>query len=164
MSMVGYFVSVPSDQLASLIAAPDAVSSALDPGSPDSSSRKYMDVDQSWQAIHYTLNGDPWSGEAPLGLVVLGGEDIGEDMGYGPARYLTATQVQDVAAALDAIDPTAFGSRFDGQALDNADVHPQMWGEDPAEGLDYALHHYSQLRTFYQTAAQRGDAMLLYLG
>jgi len=160
--MIGNFVAIPSSQLTALIAEPDLVESVLYP-EDGTEPANYLDVDKSWHAIHYTLNGKTWEGEEPLSLVVLGGVEIGEDVGYGPARYLRPEQVQTIAGALSAVTPQNFATQFNPAAMDAAEVYPQIWASDGAEGLEYVLHYYTQLSSFYQAAAERGDAVLVYL-
>ena len=163
MSMIGNFVVVPPRQLDALIADPELIPPLLYPEEGDAEPINHLDIDKAWHAIHYTLNGSAWEGEAPLFLVILGGREIGEDVGYGPARYLTSTEVVDVAAALATIGPERFAARFDPVAMDAAEVYPQIWQRDGAEGLAYVQDYYAQLSSFYRTAAERGDAVLIYL-
>jgi len=47
--------------------------------------------------------------------------------------------------------------------MDAAEIYPQIWESDGPDGLEYVLHYYNQLTSFYQAAAERGDAVLLYL-
>ncbi|HTN76660.1 MAG TPA: YfbM family protein [Pirellulaceae bacterium] len=163
MSMIANFVAVDPQQLAALVANPDLVPSFLHPEDAGAEPANYLDIDKAWHAIHFTLNGEELVGEGPLFLVVMGGEGIGDDVGYGPARYLTPAQVKVVAAAVAAIGPDAFNARFDLAALEAADVYPQIWEGDDPEAFEYVLSYYNQLSSFYQSAAKRGDAVLLYL-
>src|SRR5687768_4410646 len=100
MSMIGNFTAIRPDQLAVLVADPDLVSSFLYPEDGVDKPINHLDIDKAWHAIHYTLNGSVWEGEGPLSWVILGGQELGEDVGYGPVRYLDPTQVKSVAAAL----------------------------------------------------------------
>lgn len=163
MSMIGNFVAVSPKRLAELIADPDSIGSFLYPDDGDSEPENFLDVDKAWHAIHYTLNGKAWEGEPPLGWTVVGGTEIGEDVGYGPARYLTTDQVKAVAEALSTIDAEEFSTRFDPKALGAAEIYPEIWGRDDSEGLEFVLNYYNELRTFYLAAAERGDAALLYI-
>lgn len=162
MSMIGNFVALQPEQLARFRADPDALDAFIYP-EDDGAIPHHVDVDKAWHAIHFVLNGDVWGGDGPLGLAVMGGEEIGEDVGYGPARFLTPTEVHQVAQALLDFSPEQFGSRFDAQALHAAEIYPQIWLDDHDEAREYVVSHYSLLVDFYRSAAGRGDGALLFL-
>jgi len=107
------------------------------------------------------LADDPWAGETPLCNVVLGGTEIGDDIGYGPARYITAEDVKAVASALDGITPDQLAKRYDSASLQKNEVYPGIWEEDDA--VDYLTSWYGRLRDYYLDAAAKGNAMLKYL-
>jgi hypothetical protein len=69
-------------------------------------------IDKSWHGIHFLLTGSAWGGKPPLSNAVLGGKEFGQDLGYGPARYLTPDQVKEVAAALDEITEATLRAQF----------------------------------------------------
>jgi hypothetical protein len=163
MSMIGNFVAISPGQLATLVADPDLMESFLYPDDGEAEPENHLDVDKAWHAIHYMLNGKTWEGDPPLFWTVMGGKEIGEDVGYGPARYLSVEQVKAIAGALSAIDAKLFGARFDARALDAAEIYPQIWESGDAEALEYVVSYYDQLRSFYLAAAERGDAVLIYL-
>jgi hypothetical protein len=163
MSMIGNFLAINPEQLASLIDAPDQIDSLLYPEEDDAELPNHLDIDKTWHAIHFTLNGKAWEGEEPLFLAIMGGKEIGEDIGYGPARYLTLDQVKSVATALTRIPPETFSKQFNQAALDAAEIYPEIWVRDGDDGLAYVLEYYTQLQSFYQAAAERGDAALLYI-
>ncbi len=130
MSMIGNFLQLSPADLTGLIADPSRVEPLIyTDGEEDENS---IDVDKSWQGIHYLLTGDAWGGEPPLANVVLGGTEIGDDVGYGPARYLTADEVCAAAEALKDIPPDAFGRRYDASALAANNVYPGTWDEEGA--------------------------------
>lgn len=162
MSMIGNFLAVSQSALAALVADPASVESVIYPDS-DPDPETHLDIDKSWHAIHYTLNESPWGGEGPLAAVVLGGQELGEDIGYGPARYLAPPEVAAVASALELVAPEDFSAKFNPAALDAAEIYPQGWEDSMPEALDYVLDNYRQLRAFYKAAASRGEAVLVYL-
>ena len=127
MGMTGNFMQISPDELESLQQQPDSVESYLLPD--DGGFPSCCDVDKAWQGIHFLLAGDPWGGEDAAAKAVLGGTEIGGDLGYGPARYLTATEVKEVADAISRIDRDELKRRFDAQAMADADI--------------YAFHHQS---------------------
>ena len=122
-----------------------------------------LDLDKSWHAIHYLLTGTAWDVDENAGAAVLGGDEIGEDNGYGPARLLSSDSVRVVAAALDAIDLETLRNRFVPEALAAADIYPAVWDQTDADFDTYLAPYFVQLRSFYGVAAANGQAVLIAL-
>src|SRR5215831_2317265 len=60
-----------------------------------------LSLDKAWHGLHFLLCGQPEPTAGPLGSVILGGTEIGDDdLGYGPARYFEPSEVGEIAAAL----------------------------------------------------------------
>jgi hypothetical protein len=119
-----------------------------------------LDIEKAWHGIHFLLCGVIDEAPPPLGDAVLGGTEIGPDLGYGPARYLEPYRVKAVAEALEAIQPKAFAARFDASRLQEHQIYPSAWSQDCKEWIEGA---YSELRGFYAAAAKKGLAVLLYI-
>lgn len=161
MSMIGNLRRVSRDRLAALRADPSAVPAFLYDEEPPPGD--HLDLDKTWHAIHFLLNGQTWTGDGPLFDAVLGGEPLGEeDVGYGPARALTAEQVKATAQALADLPVETLLARFDAQTLNDNEIYPQAWTGE-ADDLAYVEHHYIQLAAFFQAAAKHDDALLLYV-
>ncbi|WP_433946964.1 YfbM family protein [Paenibacillus sp. SN-8-1] len=121
-----------------------------------------LDLDKSWHAIHFLLNGSAWEGEAPLFNVILGGTEVGEDLGYGKTRYLTNKEVQEVALTLVNITEEDLKQRFDAAVMNELEIYPsQDWSQD--EEMEYVLFYYSELKEYYMEAVRQGNAMLLFI-
>ena len=164
MSMIGNVCAVSPSQLQSLIDSPDSIKAFLYPDDGDSEPDNHVDLDKAWHAIHFTLTGSAWEGEEPLKNALFGGVEIGDDIGYGAARYLIPEQVKSVATALDSITEDDFAQNFDSHALAAAEIYPTIWDrEDASESLEFVQPYYSALRSFYRKASNRGDAVLVYL-
>lgn len=161
MSMIGCFTSVGAEQLQNLIADPAQVAEYLHSEGGEANT---LDLDKAWHGIHYLLTGEAWGGKAPLAWAVLGGKEIGEDVGYGPARYLMPVQVDAVAQSLAEVDEAQFRARYQPRTMDQAQIYPSgIWERDGADGLDYLAQYYKELVQFYSEAAARGDGVLLWL-
>ncbi len=124
-----------------------------------------LSIEKSWQAIHYILNGDPWQGTGPLGNTVLGGREIGEDLGYGPARFLTPEQVKETSKALDAFTPEQFTERLRDADFEANDIYV-FSGEDPNDPdvIEELVGYYGDIRTFFKNSAGKNHGIVLYLG
>jgi Domain of unknown function (DUF1877) len=163
MSMCGAYLRVTSAELERVKQDPESVVKLFFPDDErDADGATHLDVDKAWHAIQFLLTDDPWSGEPPLQNVVMGGTELGEDLGYGPARYLVPGEVHEVATALGHITGEALWSRFSATKFATAEIYPQGWiGSN--EERDYVVERYEQLREFFREAASAGDAMLLCL-
>lgn len=124
-----------------------------------------LDLDKAWHAIHFLLAQDAWGGSEPYCYLVAGGEEIGdEDVGYGPARALTPTEVKAWDEALAVIDDEDMRQRFNPDRLVQEEIYPSIWDRDPEEddGFGYMLHYYQELRTFLANAAASGHGLVVY--
>ena len=124
------------------------------PGTPGHS----ISLDKAWHGLHYLLCGAPEPVPGPLGQAVFGGSEIGEDQGYGPARYFSPAQVAEIAAALQApgLEPDLRG-RFDGPAMTRLGIYPGGWEADEGDWLIEAFH---TLRDFYAAASKAERAIV----
>jgi hypothetical protein len=161
MSMIGNFLQLSSSELAAIIADPASVEAFIFPD--DEEHENSIDVDKAWHGIHYLLAGDTSGGEPPLSNVVLGGTEIGDDVGYGPARYLTADEVQAAADALKDITPESFRTRYVAAELSTNGIYPEIWDDAADDAVGYLTTWYETLRDYYIDAATKGHAMLKYL-
>ncbi len=164
MGMVGCFAAVDADTQRHLMRHPEEIDEYLHPNDGESDPPNYIDVDKAWHGIHYLLTGTSDGGSEPSALAVLGGEEVGDEVGYGPARFLTPLQVASVAVALNAIDESNFRKRFAPKAMANAEIYPEViWERDGEDALDYVVQNYLPLVEFYKAAAQRGDGVIAWL-
>lgn len=159
MGIRAFFASITRQTLEQFLEDPDKVEAMLYPDD-DIEPPNSMDLDKAWHGLHYLLTGDPVDGEPPLSLAILEGAEIGPELDYGPARYLTPDEVKTVAQALAALTPEALAQRYDPHEMEEKNVYPAMWAEEGDEGLEYLLSHYSALQQFYTDAAARGDVVI----
>ena len=163
MGMTACLAPITASQFGALLEAPDTISALVYPA--DRLERKgRLDLDKSWHGLHWLLTGDVWGGAFPLGAAILRGEDVGPDLGMGPARFVTPEEVVRVAAALEAISEEELTRRYDPVTMTALKIYPAIW-EDEGSGalVDYLLPYFRQLVRFYADAAQRGDAVLQWI-
>ncbi len=160
MSMIGNLLMVSNQQLQQFLNEPSLVENYI---YAEQKQEQYLDLDKAWHAIHFMLNGNAYEGQGALALAFFGGEEIGEDVGYGPARYLTVEQVRQVSESLSQISHEVFSQKYDPVAMDESSVYPNIWEREGEEGLHYILPFFDDLKKFYQEAALRDQAVLIYL-
>jgi hypothetical protein len=161
MSMIGNYRRVSRDRLAALQADPSRVRPFLYEGKPPPG--VHIDLDKAWHAIHFLMNGQTWEGTGPLFDAVLGGETLGqEDVGYGPARFLTPEEVKVTAQALNEVSASDLLEKFDAQELNDNNIYPGYWTGKEIDH-QYVRENFVRLVEFFRSAAQSDDALLLYI-
>jgi hypothetical protein len=143
---------------------------SMDPDSFDAwledvDDRLSFDVDKAWHAVHFALTGEAWDQVGPLGAVVLGGEPFGEDLGYGPARWLGPEAVAAAATALAALDPEELAGRLDFPRMAALGIYPSIWDRDPGgdQLSAFVVSAFGRIRDGFGDAADRGHGFVISL-
>lgn len=116
---------------------------------------------QAWHGLHFLLTGSAIGGAPPLADAVIGGREVGEDLGYGPLRLLAPAEVAAVAAALDDFDRGDLARRYDAAAMEEMRLYPGGW--DEPENREWLLDAFDELKAYYARARGLGHGMLLFL-
>ncbi|WP_028559668.1 YfbM family protein [Paenibacillus pinihumi] len=161
MGIYGYYFAM-DDKLVQQIAAGDIALKTLKiddyPG---------LDIDRSWEAIHYLLCGDISDGEPPLGYVVPLTSDKGIDFGSFGAFSLRAGQVAEALQAITELDEAQLRLRYNFPAMVKEEVYPLEPGtvsdEDEEAFFAFFLQHFNEIRRFYSQTAAEGKGLIFYL-
>ena len=124
------------------------------------------DLDKAWQAVHFLLTGTATEGELPRAFLLVGGAEVpGIEIGYGPARVFTPSEVAAVDRALASVSVNDLLARFDGSAMEEADIYPNIWiSEDKAVCLEYIQQSYERLQNFVKSAHEKGLGLIITIG
>jgi Domain of unknown function (DUF1877) len=154
MSMIGYFLALKAEQIDELVRDPAVVAAFVAEAVEDQDElgADFLDIDKSWQGIHFLLTGTARDGEPPLSWVMLAPTQIGEDVGAGPARLLMPDQVAEVSKALAAITPDKLKKRCDWQLMNDSEIYPQNWRVGDEE---YLAENFARAKKLYESAARR---------
>jgi Domain of unknown function (DUF1877) len=126
-------------------------------GGRDAGGHERLELDKAWHGVHFALSGTVEPGDSLVSQAVLGGTEAGEDFsGYGPARFFTAAQVTELAAALAEAEP-----QFDPERMNELEIYPFGWDEPDAR--DWIMTSFRELRDFYAGAAAKGRAIVTCL-
>lgn len=121
-----------------------------------------LDLDKAWHGLHFLLTGTAEGGEPPLASSILGGKELpdrGGIMGYGPARYLTPAQVREICQALLQISEKNLATRFNLKTMQTIGIY----AVDRPDDLQYLIASFKKLKSYYRSAAKKGNGMLLYM-
>ena len=124
------------------------------------------DLDKAWHGLHYLLTKSEDEGDPPLNFLVAGGTLVGEiDVGYGPARVLTSSEVAELNAALNLTTREYLASRFDPEDMMERDIYPSIWDSDTAEddALEYCLENFDGLKKFVADAAAHRLGLVIWI-
>jgi hypothetical protein len=130
------------DEIEELLASDDDVTS--------------VDIDKAWHGVHWVLTGAAEPTDSPASQVVFGGEEFGDDLGYGPARLLSPAAVAAVAGMLADLDAASLRSRVDSDAMAAAGIYPRIWEEPDVFDTELAPA-IALLTAFYAAAAAAGE-------
>ncbi len=165
MSMIGMLRRLPNARLVRLQAEPDGILEYLnDDGGDENEPFADLDIDSSWHAIHFLLNGSASKETVPgLGFLLTGGTEIGEDNGYGAVRGFRPDEVKVIQRALAPIDAATIRARFDPKALEANDIYPSgAWKEVVGEP-EFWMDYFEQMKAFIEGAVENGESLLVWI-
>lgn len=125
-----------------------------------------LDLHKSWHMLHYLFTGQASDGNLPAASLMHGGQEVGEDMGYGPARAMSPEETADFARYLETLDVATLSSRLDIEAMQRQGVYCAADADDEGSliELEEELEHYfPQLQAFVARAAGKGEGLLMWM-
>jgi hypothetical protein len=158
--MNGMYACLTKEETVKAFSDPEILEEIID---NDGEERGSLDIGKSWHGIHFVLNGDPWKGNPPLSNVVLGGKEVGEDLGYGAPRLLKPEEVKEVATALEKINEKEFSDLFKQRKFAGADIYVYSQHAGDEDILGELCMYYMEVKQFFKEAADGGKGILLYL-
>lgn len=123
-------------------------------------------LDKSWDALIYLWTGSTFN-DAPkdsLSRVIFSTNliDKEQDLGMGPAHYLSPTEVKKYAKELSILDINILRSNYNADKMNDLDVYPGYWEEEEAY-KDFLIDTFQELLLFINTAAANEEALISYL-
>ncbi|MCF2525730.1 YfbM family protein [Yinghuangia soli] len=169
MSMIGRYLRVSPEQLATAIADPTAaldevyaVVDAEEEAEPPTREARHYSTYKAWGALEFLFDRYGFPVNVVHGEIAFA---PGEDWGYGEPHYLPVERVREAAAELGELTYDALVRGVDPAELKRADVYPGHWDPDDGEDdpLAWPRSWYDDLVVYFGAAAESGDAMLLWL-
>jgi hypothetical protein len=126
-----------------------------------------MTLDKSWYMLHYLFTGHIGPASAP-GDLLLTGEEVGEDLGYGSARLHTETATRDFRRFLDEQEVEHLQARIDLKEMRRLRVYSMPMGSGPDEQCTKALcgdvaFYFGLLRDYVRKMSDKGNGLLIWL-
>ena len=120
-------------------------------------------LEKSWHGIHYLLSDEVWTGDSPLGKMLMGGTEIGDEScetGYGKPRFHSPRVVKEIVRELPTI--SQLNERYVPAKMAEAKLYA-FNADAPDEEWEYLSHFYEKMIGFFQDAAKNGRAIILFL-
>lgn len=136
---------------------------AINPNADLNQRAPFVSVEKAWHGLHYLLTGSASEGDLPLGFLLQGGEEVGEDDGYGSPRLFEHAQVRELDAALSAVSDDDLWSRFDPEQMSEQGVYPDCWDEEEADLREEYLHYFHEVKSLVHRASAEKCGLLVML-
>ena len=166
MGMVITMVQFPKTKLDEYLNQPENFEKDLNKLESNSID-KSLYLDKSWEGIHFILTGKRiGEGDEPLALTIYGNQffDEEQELGMGPASYLTPEQVKDISNRLADFDRNKLMERYTPRKMDQIGIYPVFWSKNSDELFEYIFENFSALQIFFKDAASKEHAIASYLG
>ena len=126
---------------------------------------KSVCLDKSWEGIHFILTGNKLGqGESTLALAIYSRQffDEKQDLGIGPASYLSPKQVKEIDSRLEALHDNYIKEKYNPVQMNKLKIYQHPWNDDPLL-FKYLLDNFKKLKAFYKDAASKENAVASYL-
>lgn len=131
----------------------------LDPV-PDS---EIFELNQAWHILHFLFSGSDAEGKWPSTFIMFGGQEIGPDLGYGPARLLTTELLEDVASFLNAQSLQSLDTAYVARNIEQAKIYWQV-SSAPADRqiqIEELWDIVVNMRSFIEASVQLRGSILV---
>ncbi len=122
-----------------------------------------LDIDKSWQAIHFVLCGELDNGMPPKGYVVPMVSDQFLEFGEYGAFYLLPEQVKEASLFLESLPEEELKNLYDFDVLVKEEIYPIYDGDNSDEFFEYIADYVKQIRVFYATMVRKEQGVIFYI-
>jgi hypothetical protein len=124
-------------------------------------------LENSWHVLHYLFTGHIVPADSP-GDLLMTGEDLGEDVGYGPARLHDEVATKEFGRFIGTQDVPRLQSRVDLKAMADLGVYGTPFGPDLDPRYETALRtnaefYFLRLRDYVSAMVNKGNGLLVWL-
>jgi hypothetical protein len=126
-----------------------------------------LSLEKSWHMLHYLLTGHLGTLSAP-GDLLLTGEEVGDDLGYGPARLHGPVETRNLSRFLETQDLAGLQARVNLREMDQLGVYAMPFGSGSDAEHENELRneigfYFPRLRDYVRKASDKGNALLVWV-
>ena len=124
---------------------------------------KSASLEKAWHGLHYLLTGQVCASPGPLGFLLAGGDQLGDDE-ESPVRWFAPEETGQIYQALSGISDDELWSRFDADQMEQRDIYPGIWDEPEEDLRKEYLTYFHELKKVVAAAAQNGEGLIVTIG
>jgi Domain of unknown function (DUF1877) len=175
MSMICWVLGLLPAQIRALRATPSLATDVALAAQGDESGeldqlgplQEALDLEKSWHILHYLFTGSLDDMSSP-GAALLSGEDLGEDVGYGPARLHGENQTAAFAHFLETLDLASLHARVNYTEMASIGVYSIPRGSAAVAGYESELrdevgYYFPRLRDYVLQVAEKHGGLLTWI-
>lgn len=127
----------------------------------------FNDLDKAWDGINYLLTGKVLGGlegepnALQRALFTYQIVDEEQDLGLGPAQYLTPIQVKETYKELSKLTDEILKNKIKGAKMNEIGIYPQIWTEPGV--TEVLIISFKEFREIYKKAAEKNEAIITFL-
>jgi hypothetical protein len=123
-------------------------------------------LEKSWHILHYLLTGHIGPASAP-GDLLLTGQDLGEDVGYGPARLHDPMETRSFGQFLETQDLSSLQRRVNFKEMTQLHLYGVPFGRGSESEFETELRnevglYFPLLRDYVRGMSDRANGLLLW--
>lgn len=120
-----------------------------------------LDLGRSFAGLNYLLNDRALFGHTPLSFMYGGQPLTEEEYGLAPPLGHRPEVVQEIDAALQRIDQQWLTVRYDARQLDEDQIYPSDWSDDPETRLGWLIASLRACQAFIADAASAKQGLIV---
>ncbi|MGJ1360831.1 YfbM family protein [Sphingobacterium spiritivorum] len=163
MSMIANLLRVTTSELEAYLKDSSLLEDSI--YNDEADAENLIDIDKSWDGIIFLLTGQGLAtAKHNLVRILFSGQIIDEeqDLGYGPAHYLTAEQVAELNGEISAITIADLKQRFNPERMNELEIYPIIWDEGD-DAFDYLADGFLTLQNVFADATKNEEAIITFL-
>lgn len=163
MSMIGNLLSVTKTELEDYLKDSSLLEHRI--YNDEAEDPNLVDIDKAWEGILFLLTGQCLAEtDHPLMAVLFSGQiiDDDQDLGYGPAHYVSPAHVAELNDQISKLTITDLQQRFDPVKMTELGIYPEIWNEG-TEAFDYLSEYFVTVQQVYDNASRNGEAIITFI-
>jgi hypothetical protein len=127
-----------------------------------------LSLEKSWHMLHYLFTGHAWDPASAPGDLLATGEELGEDVGYGPPRLHGPAATRDFSQFLETQDLARLQARVNIVEMRRLGVYAIPGGRGSDAEFEGQLrnevgHFFPRLRDYVRGMSYKGNGLLTWL-